>query len=381
MTIHNVLLAINVRWWNAEAAYAVNVARGLMEKGINVWMIVNPDSPVHHKAMENRINIITDIFLDSMSPIVHMKNLARLLCLVDQKKIQIINSFKSNGSFLFYLARMLRPGLVYIKTRGEARPPKQHFGNRFLYGEKACDGIITVGNQVKAWVDALLTHTDQKTIVIHYGDSPVPIPAGNSKKKFRDRFNIPKDATVLALLGRTQAVKGHLILLKSLQILNDKTFHLLCLVKDLGEFPDILQQMETFIQQADLENQVTIMGFQDKLEEVMSCIDCGVIPSLQSEVNCRVCVEFLSSGIPVIAFPTGTLPDIVQHKKNGYLCPEKSELALVSAFNWIRNNPNEFKQAGEQAMEDYKRRFTLDTLSTKTLGFYKMCLKFRQKLE
>ena len=50
MPLKSVLLSINVRWWNAEAAYAVNLARGLILNGIEVMLIVNPGSPVHQKA-------------------------------------------------------------------------------------------------------------------------------------------------------------------------------------------------------------------------------------------------------------------------------------------------------------------------------------------
>ena len=145
MSISRILLSINVRWWNAEAAYALNLARGLKDRGCQVWMIVNPQSPVHKKAEEFGIPVITDIDLDSISPLSHMSNLFKLLNYVDSFNIQLINSFKSNGSFLFSLVRRLRRHVCYVKTRGEARPPRRNMANRYLYGKRGCDGLIAVG--------------------------------------------------------------------------------------------------------------------------------------------------------------------------------------------------------------------------------------------
>ncbi|MBU3916080.1 glycosyltransferase family 4 protein, partial [bacterium] len=320
MIIQKVLLAINVRWWNAEAAYAMNVARGLVNKGIQVWMIVNNESPVHEKALKYNIGVITDIELDSKSPFVHWKNLKKILRLVDNQNIQVINSYKSNGSFLFSLVRRLRPGILYVKTRGEARLPKNHFLNRYLYGSKACDGIVTVGEQVKDWVRELVPDKDKQRItIIHYGDTAVEPEKVVNRKAIRQGLTISPTDKLFALLGRTQKVKGHLVLLKSMRLLESLPIHLLFLIKDLDEFPEELKEINSFIQLNGLKDKVTILGFQKKLGEIMTCVDCGVIPSLASEVNCRVAVEFFSLGIPVIAFPTGTLPDIIRHKKNGFL--------------------------------------------------------------
>ncbi len=347
-----VLLSINVRWWNAEAAYAVNLARGLLAKGCRVWMIVNPGSPVQKKAEEYGIAVITDIRLDAVSPLVHFSNIRKVLKLVDTFEIQLINSFKSNGSFLFSLARFLRPKLVYIKTRGEARAPKNHFINRFLYGAGACDGIVAVGSPVKQWLQELNLE-GQRLAVIHYGGSPFLQAAKSEEDALRGELNIPAEAKVLTLLGRTQRVKGHQLLLESMTRFKNEPFHLLFLVKDLDEFPEELESLQRFIHDNDLQRQVTILGFQNDLSRVLSITDLGVIPSLNSEVNCRVAVEFFSLGIPILAFPTGTLPDIVRHGENGYLTEEKSETALIRGIRWMTTDAERLLQAGLAARKTF----------------------------
>ncbi len=380
MSIDRVLFAINVRWWNAEAAYALNLARGLKEQGVQVWLIVNPGSPAHDKALQEGLGVITNIALDSHNPVIQLKNLKRILFHIDHKKIQLINSFKSNGAFLFSIARYLRPGLSYIKTRGIAFPPKNNFMNQYLYGPKCCDGIITVGSPVRSWMEELLGgNQSQKITTVYYGDTPVSQSLESSTESLRAKHNISEEAFVLALLGRTQQVKGHLILLEAIRLLADPKFHIIFLIKDREEFPEELKEIELFISSNNLENQVTTLGFQKDLGSILSLVNCGVIPSTASEVNCRVCVEFFSLGIPVVSFPTGTLPDIVTHKKNGYLCGEKSAFELAKAIKWIHEDEVKYVKLGKNALNDYHRKYSLEIFTSETLAFYETCLSLVAK--
>ncbi len=372
MSEQRILLSINVRWWNAEAAYAVNLARGLLEKGCRVWMIVNPDSPVQKRAEKYGVPVITNIHLDALSPLSHFFNLRKILKLIDTQNIQLINSFKSNGSFLFSLIRRLRPHLTYIKTRGEARAPKQHFVNRKLYGAGACDGIIAVGSPVKKWLHELELE-EQRLGIVHYGESPVSRQPDSTMDSVRREFNIPAESKVLTLLGRTQRVKGHQILLDCMRHFKNEPLHLLFLVKDLEEFPEELQLLQNSIAEYGLQHQVTILGFQKDLGRILSITDIGVIPSLSSEVNCRVAVEFFSLGIPVLAFPTGTLPDLIRDKENGYLTQDKNESELVEGIQWMASDKERLQQMGKEAHNNYLELYTLEKMTHETLLFYDLC--------
>ena len=54
---------------------------------------------------------------------------------------------------------------------------------------------------------------------------------------------------------------------------------------------------------------------------------CLLIPSIVQETSSLVAMEALAAGTPVIAFPSGALPEIIEHGKTGYLVSNVQEMA------------------------------------------------------
>jgi len=56
---------------------------------------------------------------------------------------------------------------------------------------------------------------------------------------------------------------------------------------------------------------------------------CLLVPSTVQETSCLVAMEALACGTPVIAFPSGALPEIVEHGRTGFLVNSVEEMALA----------------------------------------------------
>src|SRR5207249_5576489 len=68
------------------------------------------------------------------------------------------------------------------------------------------------------------------------------------------------------------------------------------------------------------------VGFHRK-KRLLSKAKCLLVPSTVNETSSLVAMEALAAGTPVIAFPSGALPEIVEHGRTGYLVSDVKEMA------------------------------------------------------
>jgi glycosyltransferase involved in cell wall biosynthesis len=96
---------------------------------------------------------------------------------------------------------------------------------------------------------------------------------------------------------------------------------------------------------------------------LLAAARCLLVPSLAPETSSLVAMEALACGTPVIAFPSGALPDIVEHEKTGFLVHDAREMAhAIEAAG--RLDP-------EVCRRTARARFALDTMTRRYVALYK----------
>jgi glycosyltransferase involved in cell wall biosynthesis len=96
---------------------------------------------------------------------------------------------------------------------------------------------------------------------------------------------------------------------------------------------------------------------------------CLLIPSLVPETSSLAAMEALAAGTPVIAFPSGALPEIVEHGVTGFLVKNAEEMAEA-----IHNSSN---ISPEECRQTAKRRFSRKRMIDQYLSLYKQMLLSR----
>jgi glycosyltransferase involved in cell wall biosynthesis len=110
---------------------------------------------------------------------------------------------------------------------------------------------------------------------------------------------------------------------------------------------------------------VEFIDWRDGVWPVLSSLDVMVAPSLFAEATTRVVLEAFSAGVPVVAFATGGIPEVVEHGRTGLLADQPTPEALARAVRgMMRSDLEKFAAAAKQEWLD---RFTLAEYRKKVL--------------
>ena len=372
-----ILITSNVRWWNAEAAYAAILARELLNAGHKVWVLTLPNSLNETKLRNWNLPIITDIPLSSSNPWQLWRAYQRLKSLIEEQQIQIVNAHRSEGFPLLVLLRQRLKSFALIRTRGTTRPLRDHWLNRWLH-EDWIESVIVPAQVIASQLRQVLNLPPERLHVIYYPVNPSTIgvkgesEAQQSRLECLDRLGIPKHCRVIGIVGRIRPVKGQRILLKSFVALRKRfpDIVLLMLYRDTNETEAEWQGLLQDLVESNLLQSVYLYGYREDVLEIMRHTDIGVVSSVDSEVICRVAVEFFSVGTPVVAFPTGALPEIIHDGVTGRIAKDKSAEALAETLEWMLESPERIAEFGQNARQQSLERFDPNKLLEQTLSVY-----------
>ena len=95
----------------------------------------------------------------------------------------------------------------------------------------------------------------------------------------------------------------------------------------------------------------------------LTAAKCIVVPSLIAEASSLVAMEAIACGTPVVAFPVGALPDLIEPGVTGFLVRDTREMAEgIQASGGIDRN---------RCREIARRRFSLERMIEGYFGYYR----------
>ena len=110
------------------------------------------------------------------------------------------------------------------------------------------------------------------------------------------------------------------------------------------------------------------------MSEYYNAADIFLAPSLEDNLPNTV-LEALSCGTPVVAFNIGGIPEMVEHKINGYLAEEKSVEDFTNGILWMIQNKNNFKEYKKNARSKIEKEYNPSLIANKYLEIYKRRIK------
>ena len=164
-----------------------------------------------------------------------------------------------------------------------------------------------------------------------------------------EKFNIPRDKTLVTYIGRLDEEKHVHILVHALELLHwsDRNFH--AVIVGAGNATEGLHDLVDMLR---LNDNVTFTGLvsDEDLVQLHRVGDVYVMPS-PTELQCLAMLEAMASGKPVIAVDAGALSELCLDGENGYLINVDDIEAMAKAIGELLDHPKRRQSFGKRSHE------------------------------
>ena len=106
---------------------------------------------------------------------------------------------------------------------------------------------------------------------------------------------------------------------------------------------------------------IQFLGWQNDPATLFRDLDVLVVPSTPLEATTRVIPEAFAGGVPVVAFPSGGIPEILIDGENGFLAVDGTAEALADrVMSVLQMHTQELFAVVNRARQTWKDRYTLE---------------------
>jgi len=214
-----------------------------------------------------------------------------------------------------------------------------------------------------------LFHTARVKVIHNAIDVESYKPIG--KRAARDFLSLPQDK-ILILFGAMNFTKDR-----------NKGFHLL--VKALNEmagssWSDCIE-LVTFgstetAPPPELNIATRNLGMltdDNRLVHAYSAADVFVLPSIQESLGYTV-MEAMACGTPCVAFNQGGVPDLIEHRHNGYLAQPFEPSDLAQGIKWVLENEDRHHGLSLADRQKVSHEFSGEMVAQQHMALYRELL-------
>lgn len=240
------------------------------------------------------------------------------------------------------------PHIMHLREMGiEDFDSVIYHPNLYSYFNKYVTSFIAISECVKrGWIRKGIA--EEKIDVIYNGIDVSPYKISNK---------VINDEIKIVVSGAVNKNKGQLDIVKALSYIPDKIREKIQVTFYGNTKFDYLNKIKKYIKNNNLREYVTFEKYTNQLGEELSKNSIGIISS-KMEAFGRVTVEYMLSGLCIIASDTGANPEIIQDGQNGYLYKYGSPEELAQCIIKSYQNKEEVERMRKQAVLEAKEKYT-----------------------
>ncbi|WP_372238698.1 glycosyltransferase family 4 protein [Pseudomonas sp. 91RF] len=136
----------------------------------------------------------------------------------------------------------------------------------------------------------------------------------------------------------------------------------------LGDGPE-REALQARIDAAGLQQRIRLPGYQNDMRHWWQRLDALVISS-RTEGTPMILLEAMQTGVPVVAFAVGGIPDVLEHRHNGLLAAPTDSNALGRQLDTLLSDSGLARRLRDNAKRTQQDRYDLKALAERWSQLY-----------
>lgn len=330
---------------------------------VEVVVVCPGEGPLVEELEKRKVKVITLKLHNFMlkNPYLYLSTIKKLYKVIKKEKPTIIHSNGvSVNQYAAVAARLARvPCVVYCHTvEFFSKANSMHLG--------LCNQILTNSKFTAKEIRKFLAKSN---IEVVYPGVDLKKFSPRSKSALRKRWKIPAKTKVVGMIGMFLPRKGQDSLVEAAKIVNKK-------------FPDTLFVFagSSVFTSKDYENKVKKLAKEYSINslftgfinvtEIIPALDVFCMPSVEEAFG-NVLNEVGAMKIPIVAFNSGGIPEIINDNYNGLLVKPKSTEEFALKIIKILDNEKLAKKLAENARKIVLEKFDARRYAKDLLKVYR----------
>jgi glycosyltransferase involved in cell wall biosynthesis len=181
-----------------------------------------------------------------------------------------------------------------------------------------------------------------------------------SLRSLRKELGLREDDRVVIMVAALRPEKAHEVFLESARLLVATRRDLKFLVVGDGSRR---AELESLCKRLGLDDCVRFLGVRRDVARLLHLADVLTLPSHPVVETLPLTVlEAMAAGVPVVATRVGSLPEIIDHGRNGLLIDSGDAAALAGAIESVVDDDVRAREMAEAAGKTVEERYSVETM-------------------
>ena len=288
--------------------------------------------------------------------------LGRLARIMRDFRPGIVHSRNWGGIEAIPAARLSRVPVAIHSEHGyevdmlDGLPTRRRIFRRFAYA--AADAVFTVSEELRSYHARQGWFPPERIRVLPNGVNTSQFARRPlERQETRQRLGLGDGSLVLGSVGRLVSIKDHATLLQAAEVLISRGMPVHVLLVGLG--PELAKHKAFVAASPRLSGRVIFAGAVSDVPALLNAMDVFILPSF-SEGMSNTLLEAMASSLSVVATRVGGNPELVEHKRSGWLFEPGDVMGLAVILEHIGGDYGLRQELGEAARRRAVQHFSLE---------------------